>query len=223
MARSALSMDPQRGMMPYADDMTEKEKMLRGKIFEPKSMVLQEDRERCQIAVSRYNNACNPLNGVDKKERARLFEQIVKPPSSDTDSPSAPPSPRGSLGPGVIVEAPFRCTYGYNINISEDVYIGENCNIADHCAITIGAKTWIGADVTILGGMAHSNMEYRHGSNAKWQGAKVTIETDCWIGPRAVIFPGVTIRRGACVDAGCVVKEDVPQYFFTGNRPKYMT
>lgn len=40
--------------------------------------------------------------------------------------------------------------------------------------------------------------------------ARVTIEDYVFIGPRAIILPGVTIGRGAVVAAGAVVTKDVP-------------
>jgi acetyltransferase-like isoleucine patch superfamily enzyme len=39
---------------------------------------------------------------------------------------------------------------------------------------------------------------------------KVTIEDYVFIGPRAIILPGVTVGRGAVVAAGAVVTKDVP-------------
>ncbi len=40
--------------------------------------------------------------------------------------------------------------------------------------------------------------------------AKVTIDDYVFIGPRAIILPGVTIGKGAVVAAGAVVTKDVP-------------
>jgi len=196
--------------------------MLKGVLFDPRSLALVEDRGRCRTALFRFNNAGNPLYGIDKKERARLFDDLIRPSSDEIESPNGPPSPKGSTGPGVVVETPFRCLYGYNINLGEDVYIGENCNIVDCCTVHIGAKTWIGPDVTILGGMAHSDMHSRAGTKSRWQGGRVTIEMDCWIGARVTIYPGVTIRRGAFVEPGSVVRTDVEQYGNVGLKPRYM-
>lgn len=35
------------------------------------------------------------------------------------------------------VEAPFRCDYGYNIELGEDVYINFGCTILDTCKVGI--------------------------------------------------------------------------------------
>jgi maltose O-acetyltransferase len=48
---------------------------------------------------------------------------------------------------------------------------------------------------------------------------KVVIEDYVFIGPRAIILPGVTIGRGAVVAAGAVVTKDVPALSIVGGVP----
>ena len=55
-------------------------------------------------------------------------------------------------------------------------------------------------------------MEERKGPKSGLAGASVTIE-DCWIGPRAVVLPGVTIRRGDPVEAGVTVRESSTEQY----------
>ena len=40
-----------------------------------------------------------------------------------------------------------------------------------------------------------------------------------FVGPRAIILPGVTIGKGAVVAAGAVVTKDVPEYAIVGGVP----
>jgi maltose O-acetyltransferase len=47
----------------------------------------------------------------------------------------------------------------------------------------------------------------------------VTIEDYVFDGPRAIILPGVTIKRGAVVAAGAVVTKDVPPMTIVGGVP----
>jgi maltose O-acetyltransferase len=49
--------------------------------------------------------------------------------------------------------------------------------------------------------------------------AAVVIEDYVFIGPRAIILPGVTLARGCVVAAGAVVTKDVPPKAVVGGVP----
>jgi acetyltransferase-like isoleucine patch superfamily enzyme len=100
--------------------------------------------------------------------------------------------------------------------------ISENCSLVDDCSVHIGAHTWIGPNVTILGSMAHASMQERKGSQSRYQGRPVHIEEDCWIGAGCTIYPGIRLRRGAYVAPGEIVKSDIVAYGFQGLKPSYM-
>lgn len=220
-ARLALSIEHQLSSSRPPGEKSEREKMINGELYRPYDMQLIEDRDRCKAALWRFNNACNPQNGISIKEQNRLLrEVIIGPPPSPGSSSS--PRPMGSIGQGAVVEAPFRCHYGYNIHIGEDVLISENCCMVDDCPINIGAHTWIGPNVTILGSMALANMQERKGSQSRYQGRPVIIEEDCYVGANSIIYPGVRLRRGAYVAPGEVVRSDIVAYGFQGLKPIYM-
>lgn len=212
-AREGLSMEETQRTMMKGDEL-QKEKMLSGQLFKYNDPILVEDRKRCKIALKQFHDADNPTMGVAETERARKLREVFTPSRNPlTNMPySIKWDPSGVIGPGSVVETPFSCQYGYNIRIGEDVYIGENCTIIDSCTVTIGAKTWIGQNVTILTAMAHTSMTMRAGSGANWQGKAITIAEDVHIGAGAIIYPGVTIKRGAQVEPGAVVKKDVESY-----------
>ncbi|EQL30016.1 hypothetical protein BDFG_07415 [Blastomyces dermatitidis ATCC 26199] len=89
------------------------------------------------------------------------------------------------------------------------------------CPINIGAHTWIGPNVTILGSMAMGSMQDRKGSRSKYQGRPVVIAEDCWIGAGATILPGVSLGRGAYIAPGEVVKQQILPYGFQGLKPNF--
>jgi white-opaque regulator 2 len=127
---------------------SEKTKMLRGKFFRWMDPTLATDRLRCKRALVCFNNAGMADDAADPISR-KMLGRVLVPDSSNslhTDKPI------GSLGPGAVVETPFRCEYGYNIKISEDVYIGPECTIIDACTVIIGQKTTIEPKVTIIAG-----------------------------------------------------------------------
>ena len=49
--------------------------------------------------------------------------------------------------------------------------------------------------------------------------APVEIEDYVFIGPRAIILPGVTVKKGAVVGAGAVVTKDVEEFKIVGGVP----
>lgn len=221
----ALSIENQLSSRAVSNDETEKDKMLRGDLYQPFDIHLVEERTRCKAALWRFNNACNGISGSSTREQSRLLKEVLVPPSnSTTGSPSgvATPHSGGSMGQGAIVLAPFECHYGYNIHIGEDVMISEACRFVDDCSISIGAHTWLGPAVTILTSMAHPNMQERRGSQSRYQGRPVTIEEDCYIGANCTIYPGVRIRRGVYVAPGEVVRSDIAAYGFQGLMPTFM-
>lgn len=44
----------------------------------------------------------------------------------------------------------------------------------------------------------------------------IFVEDDVWIGARAIVLPGVTIKNGAVIGAGAVVTKDVEAYSIVG-------
>lgn len=228
-ARLALNMEHHLSGRPAAapaptGDETEKEKMLKGGLYRPFDVHLVEDRDRCRGALWRFNNASNPLAGVSSKEQSRLLKEIIIPPASSVSNSPVMGASRsvGSIGQGVVVEAPFMCHYGYNIHLGEDVLISENCLFVDDCVIRVGAHTWIGPGVKVLSACANGTMQERKGSQSRYQGRQVTIEEDCYVGAGAVIYPGVRLNRGVYVGAGEIVKTDIVAYGFQGQKPTFM-
>lgn len=223
-ARMALSIENQLSSRAVAADETEKDKMVRGELYRPFDVQLMEERDRCKRALWRFNNACNPLSGISSKEQNRLLKEVLVPPSNSVaSSPGTSGSrPGPAIGTGAIVEAPFNCHYGYNITIGEDVMISHNCLFVDDCGINIGAHTWIGPNVSVLSSMAHSSMQERKGTQSRYQGRRVHIAEDCYLGAGCTIYPGITLYRGAYVAPGEVVKSDIVAYGFQGFKPNYM-
>ncbi|PGH13799.1 hypothetical protein AJ80_06187 [Polytolypa hystricis UAMH7299] len=220
-ARLALNnMEPHVNYEQPTTGKTEKEKMVDCEQYRPLDPVLVKERERCKAALWRYNNAGNPLFGIDTSEKNRLLKQVLIPTETPVDTSTSPPRV-GTLGPGAIVEAPFNCHYGYNISIGEDVFISENCFFIDDCSISIGAHTWIGPGVTILSSMAIGSMQERKGSQSRYQGRPVVIAEDCWIGAGCTIMPGVSLGRGAYIAPGEVVRSQILPYGFQGLKPSY--
>ena len=70
--------------------------------------------------------------------------------------------------------------------------------------------------------MIYNNQHDIHSADFHTTSKPVTIEDYVFIGPRAIILPGVTIKKGAVVAAGAVVTKDVEEYTVVGGIPAKM-
>lgn len=179
--------------------------MLAGEPFKWRSPELLEEKEQCKAHVWRFNNAAqNPTMGVSREECIRLFRTILEAPH--VQQMRGKEIRVGSVGKDVMVEAPFMCDFGYNINIGDGVAIGAGCTIMDPCKIMIGPRTVIGPNCNIYGlDMPRDTMVRQGGVNAVAFGKPVIIEEDVFIGGNVTILPGVRIGRGSTVGAGSLV------------------
>lgn len=122
-----------------------------------------------------------------------------------------------SVDEGTMINPPFRCDIGFNINLGKNVKINCNCFFLDSNRITIGDYVMIGPNVTIVTPNHSMDPEKRRriGTVSK----PVVIEDDVWIGAGVVILPGVTIGEGSVVGAGSVVTKNVPAGVTVGGNP----
>ncbi|KAI4208527.1 MAG: hypothetical protein LQ346_000037 [Caloplaca aetnensis] len=194
------------------NDMTERDKMLKGNYYYPFSPALTQDRENCMAAVWRFNNATNPSHGASPEERQRRFREIMscrptaEPPSS-SNVPQSSIMPVGRVGDNVVVEAPFHCDYGYNIQIGNDVLISADCRISDTCTVTIGDRCIFSPNVKLVCATYPIDPRRRQGSGGQALGRNIVIEEDCWIGSNVTILAGVRVGKSSTVGAGSLLHQ----------------
>ena len=101
-----------------------------------------------------------------------------------------------------------------NIKVGKDTIIGENAVLDGRDKLTIGDHVDIASEVMIYNGQHDINSE-------KFEAVfePVIIEDYVFIGPRAIILPGVTIKKGAVVGAGAVVTKNVEEFTVVGGVP----
>lgn len=101
-----------------------------------------------------------------------------------------------------------------NIKIGNDTIIGENVVLDGRDKLSIGNHVDVASEAMFYNGEHQINDE-----NFKPLFAPVTVEDYVFIGPRAIILPGVTIKKGAIVAAGAVVTKDVEEFKIVGGVP----
>ena len=101
-----------------------------------------------------------------------------------------------------------------------NIKIGKGTIIGDHVFLDGRAKLTIGSHVDIASSVMIYNSEHDLDSpTMKAKEDPVTIGDYCFIGPRAIIMPGVTLSKGAVVAGGAVVTKDVPAGVIVGGVP----
>jgi len=101
-----------------------------------------------------------------------------------------------------------------NIKVGEGTIVGFRCFLDGRAELCIGNHVDIASEV-----MVYNSEHDIHSADFHATDAPVTIGDYVFIGPRAIILPGVTIGKGAVVAAGAIVTKDVPEFAIVAGVP----
>ncbi len=101
-----------------------------------------------------------------------------------------------------------------NISIGSDTIIGENVILDGREKIVIGNHVDFASEVMIYNSQHDINSDDFHAVSAP-----VIVKDYVFIGPRAIILPGVTVGKGSVVAAGAVVTKDVADFTIVAGVP----
>ena len=169
--------------------MNMKERMIANLPYKAWMDGLAEDRLECRKKIYKFNNM-----SPDEEEESLKFlkEEIL-----------------GKVGGGYFnIEKPFRCDYGYNIEIGDNFFANYNFVVLDVGKVRIGNNVQIAPNVSLYtaGHPLHPdsrNSGYEYGID-------ITIGNNVWLGGNVCVMPGVTIGDNAVIGAGAVVTKDIP-------------
>ena len=159
---------------------------------------LAEDRQECRKKIYKFNNM-----SPDQEEESLKYlkEEIL-----------------GKAGSGFfIIEKPFRCDYGYNIEIGDNFFANYNFVVLDVGKVKIGNNVQIAPNVGLYtaGHPVHPdsrNSGYEYGID-------ITIGDNVWLGGGVIVLPGVTIGDNAVIGACAVVTKDIPANAIAAGNP----
>ena len=177
--------------------MSEREKMLAGKIYDPFAEDLPEERTRAHVLCKMYNETTE----VDTEKRKEILAELM-PDRAD----------------GVYLQGPIYFDFGKNIKMGKNSYANFNFTALDICEITIGDNVFIGPNVSLLTPKHPLCWQDRNPylsektgrTTDKEYGAPITIGDNCWIAGDVTVCAGVTIGEGCVIGAGSVVTRDIP-------------
>lgn len=118
------------------------------------------------------------------------------------------------IGRGSSIHMRVRIYDPRTIVIGEDTIIGERTVLDGRGKLVIGNHVDIAT-----GAMIYTSQHDIHDPEFKAVESENTIEDYVFIGPNAIILPGVKLGRGAVVGAGAVVTKDVAPMSVVGGVP----
>jgi len=117
------------------------------------------------------------------------------------------------IGAGVVLKPSLNIKYPWKLEIGDYSWIGEGAwldslaeiRIGNHCCVSQGAYFCTGN---------HDWTDPAFGLIVK----PITLEDGAWIGAKATVLPGVTVRENAIISAGSVIGRDTePGMVYVGN------
>ena len=167
---------------------TEKEKCTLGLLYDANyDKELMKERTNCKLLCQKYNNLA-----YDKFEKRK---KIIKKLFNKTCSE-------------FLIEQPFVCDYGYNIEIGRNFYSNHNLIILDAGKVIFGDNVFVGPNCAFYTAGHPTEIELR---NKGLEYAKpIKVGNNVWFGGNVVVLPGVEIGNNCTIGAGSVVTKNIP-------------
>lgn len=168
--------------------MTEKEKMLKGLLYDANyKKELLVDRLKAKDLCFKYNTT---LPSDEESLRKIIGKLKIKT--------------KGNF----FLTPPFYCDYGYNISVGENFYANHNLIILDGNKVSFGDNVFIAPSCTFSTAghpidkeRRNKGLEYAH---------PITVGDDVWFGANVTVLPGVKIGSNVVIGAGSLVNKDIP-------------
>jgi maltose O-acetyltransferase len=118
------------------------------------------------------------------------------------------------IGRGTTIHMGAKFFNPSGVTLGEDTIIGDRAFLDGRDRLTIGNHVDIASEV-----MIYNSQHDLESITFEATNSPVTIGDYVFIGPRAIILPGVNIDKGSVVAAGAVVTKDVPENTIVGGVP----
>lgn len=186
--------------------MTEREKMLVGKLYDPFTEGMPEDRTNAHRLCKLYNDTFE----TDVDKRKKILDELLP-----------------NRGENVYLQGPIYFDFGSNTVIGNDSYANFNLTVLDEGRVSIGSSVFLGPNVSLLTAIhplcyqdrnSFYNAKTGNITNLEYT-APITIGDNCWIAADVTICGGVAIGAGCVIGAGSVVTKDIPANSLAAGNP----
>lgn len=117
------------------------------------------------------------------------------------------------IGKGLVIKNNVCIKFPWKLTLGDHVWLGENCWIDNLDSVTIGNHVCISQGALLLTG----NHDYTL-TSFNYRNAPIVIEDGAWIGAKAVVCPGVTVRSHAILTVGSIATKEMEAYgIYQGN------
>ena len=176
--------------------MTELEKMLAGKLYDPTDETIAAKRAAAHRLSKQYNDTLE----TDVSRRTQILSQLIP-----------------CLGENAFFQGPIQFDYGVFTSFGKNFYANFNFTVLDSCPVTIGDNVFFGPNCSVVTAL-HSLLPHERNVRYKPDGspydleyaAPIVIQDNCWIAANVVVCGGVTIGEGCVIGAGSGVTQDIP-------------
>lgn len=187
------------------DFMTEKEKMLAGKIYDASDEELKRFRE----TAHRLSREYNLLDECDLNARAKILRALL--PNADKSA---------------YLQGPVQFDYGIFTEVGENFYANFNLTVLDCAPVKIGKNVFIGPNCSLVTPV-HPLLSRERKPAVRTDGSvfaqeyakPITIGDDCWLATNVTVCGGAVIGNGCVIAAGSVVTGAIPPNSLAGGIP----
>lgn len=107
-----------------------------------------------------------------------------------------------------LIQSPFWCDYGYNIELGENFYANHGLIVLDAAKVSFGDNVFIGPNCGFYtAGHPLNKVERNQGLE---YAKPIKVGNSVWFGGGVLVMPGVTIGDNVVIGAGSVVTKDIP-------------
>lgn len=176
--------------------MTEKEKMLAGKIYDASDEELKRFRE----TAHRLSREYNLLDECDLNARAKILRELL--PNADKSA---------------YLQGPVQFDYGLFTELGENFYANFNLTVLDCAPVKIGKNVFIGPNCSLVTPV-HPLLSRERKPAVRTDGSvfaqeyakPIIIGDDCWLAANVTVCGGAVIGNGCVIAAGSVVTGAIP-------------